>query len=228
MKKGANRFAWDMRYPGAETFPGMIIWGGGTGGPLAVSGEYLAELAVGDTTRSVTFKVMKDPRSAATQESLQEQFEFLVQIRDKLTETHLAVRDIRDIKKQLADLRKRVKGRDDAVETLENAKNIEQQLTTIEEALYQTKSKSRQDPLNFPIRLNNRLSALVGVVATGDNRPTDQARGVYQMLTTAIDAELGKLRMVISNDLANFNELLRAKNTPLVLVKPAEAALKKK
>ncbi|MEE9125879.1 MAG: hypothetical protein V3U11_01950, partial [Planctomycetota bacterium] len=192
VKQGANRFGWNMRYGDAETFPGMIIWGGGTNGPLAPPGHYLAELGVGGEKQGIAFELVKDPRSAATNEDLQEQFRFLIQIRDKITETHLAIREIRDIKTQVKALQKRLKDAD-AKEVLEVGKALVKAITGIEETLYQTKSKSRQDPLNYPIRLNNRLTALVGVVAAGDNRPTAQARAVYAELAQGIDAEIAKL-----------------------------------
>ncbi|MHC4851604.1 MAG: WD40/YVTN/BNR-like repeat-containing protein, partial [Planctomycetota bacterium] len=227
-KKGANRFAWNMRYGDAETFPGMVLWGGGTNGPVAPPGEYLAALTVGGETMSVAFQLVKDPRSAATEEDLQEQFTFLIGMRDKITETHLAIREIRDVKEQVAALQKRLKDDTGAKEVLDAGKALVKELTKIEEALYQTKSKSRQDPLNYPIRLNNRLTALVRVVATGDNPPTAQARAVYAELAQAIDAEIAKLRQVISTGLMAFNHKLMARGTPAIHVKALEAAAKKK
>jgi len=114
-----------------------------------------------------------------------------------------------------------------AKEALAVGKELVKELTKIEETLYQTKSKSRQDPLNYPIRLNNRLTALVRVVATGDNRPTAQARGVYGELARAIDAEIQKLRQVISTGLVTFNDKLKALGTPAIHVKAVEAAAKR-
>src|SRR5947209_8533672 len=87
-------------------------------------------------------------------------------------------------------------------------------LTVIEETLYQTRARSPQDVLNYPIRLNNRLALLAGTVSLGDYRPTDQAEEVRQELTKPIDAELAKLRRVLEEDLASFNALLAKKKVP--------------
>jgi hypothetical protein len=93
-------------------------------------------------------------------------------------------------------------------------------LTEIEEALYQTKNQSSQDPLNFPIRLNNKLAALMGVVARSDTPPNDQSFAVYEDLTRQIDAQLAKLSSIMKTDVPGFNQLVRDQNIPAVVVKP--------
>jgi hypothetical protein len=108
---------------------------------------------------------------------------------------------------------KRLSG-DDAKEIRESAKALEKKLTAVEEALYQTKAKSSQDTLNFPIRLNNKLAAVAGTVGAGDNRPTEAAVQLHKELTEQIDAELAKLRTALAEDLPKFNELLREKKVP--------------
>ena len=99
-----------------------------------------------------------------------------------------------------------------------DAKALDKKLTAVEEALHQTKAKSSQDVLNFPIRLNNKLASVAGTVGMGDNRPTEQAEQVRRELTRQIDEELAKLRQVLSRDLPKFNELLSKKKVPGVFV----------
>jgi hypothetical protein len=102
----------------------------------------------------------------------------------------------------------------------EAAKELDEKMTAVEEALYQTKNRSRQDPLNFPIRLDDKLNALAGSVAIGDYRPTAQALQVKAELTAAIDAELARLRVIWEGDLVRFNELAREKGLPAVILPP--------
>jgi photosystem II stability/assembly factor-like uncharacterized protein len=219
-KKGANRFVWDLRYPAAESFPGMVLWGG-LPAPRAVPGKYQARLRVGPREQTVAFEVKPDPRSSATHDDLEAQFRFLIACRDKLTETHRAIKQMRDIHDQLATLRKRLKDWPDSGEVLDAAAALDKQLTAIEEALYQTKARSSQDVLNFPIRLNNKLVSVAGAVSMGDNRPTEQAVRVKEEVTAQIDAELGKLRAVLDSDLPRFNDLLARKKVPGVFPNPA-------
>ena len=192
----------------------MVIWGSLTG-PRAVPGSYKARLKVGSHEQTVEFTVKPDPRASASQSDYEEQLRFLLAVRDKLTETHRGIKTIRDVREQLTNLNKRLK--DDSAIT-DATRAIDKKLTAVEEALYQTKAKSSQDVLNFPIRLNNKLASVAGTVGIGDYRPTYQAEEVRKELTQQIDAELEKLHRVLSDDMPKLNELLRAKKVPGVFV----------
>jgi photosystem II stability/assembly factor-like uncharacterized protein len=219
-KKGLNRFVWNLRYTAAETFPGMIVWGG-MPAPRAVPGKYQARIKVGDNLQTVDFEVKKDPRNSATQHDLVAQLKFLSSVRDKVTETHRAIKQIRDVREQLTNLQKRLKDKDEFKDVVDEIKAIDKQMTAVEESLYQTKAKSSQDVLNFPIRLNNKLVSVAGAAGDGDNRPTDQVVQVKDELTKAIDAELSKLRTLMESDLPRFNAMLSQKKVPGIFTEPA-------
>ena len=219
-EKGLNRFAWDFRYPDAVRFPGLIMWAGSVTGPRAVPGNYQVKLTVDGKTLSETFEIRKDPRIEASQQDLQRQFDLLTKINAKLSETHAAIIDIRDARKQIDDYAKRVAGQPNAQPIIDAAKSLNAKLTAIEEELYQTKNQSGQDPLNYPIRLNNKLAALGGVVGASDNAPTEQSFAVYDDLTGRIDAQLAKLKAVMAADVPAFNKLVRDQSIPAVFVKP--------
>lgn len=220
MKQGLNRFVWNLRYADAERFDGLVLWGGGTQGPKAVPGSYLARLIVGTDSMTVPVELRPDPRSTTSAADLQAQFDFLLSIRDKLTETHRAIRRIRDVRQQVNALTGRLGDQAGADTIRAAATTLLDRMKAVEEALYQTKNQSGQDPLNYPIRLNNRLSALVGDTAMGDFRPTDQAVQVRDEVARLIDAELAKLNTVLETDLPAFNQLVQAHAVPAVIVKP--------
>jgi hypothetical protein len=220
-EKGLNRFVWDLRYPDAARFPGLIMWAGSTSGPRAVPGTYQVKLTVDGKTMTESFELKKDPRIATTQEDFQKQFDLLTKIRDKVSETHNAIIEIRDVRRQVDDYAKRVAGRPDSQPIVDAAKSLNAKLTAIEEELYQTKNQSNQDPLNYPIKLNNKLAALTGVVASADAAPTDQTYAVYEDLTGRINAQLEKLKQVMATDVPAFNKLVRERDVPAVVAKPA-------
>lgn len=220
-KAGMNRFVWNLRYPDAEGFPGMIIWGSLTG-PRAIPGTYQARIKFGDQQQTVSFEVKPDPRSSATAAETEAQFNFLLSVRDKLTETHTGIKQIRGVREQITGLDKRLKDKEDVSTIVEAAKVIEKKLTAIEESLYQTKAKSSQDVLNFPIRLNNKLASLAGLVGAGDAKPTDQALQVKEELTKQIDTELSSLRQVMSEDLSRLNDMLNQKKIPNIFSETGE------
>jgi photosystem II stability/assembly factor-like uncharacterized protein len=218
-EKGLNRFVWDLRYPDATRFPGMILWSGNTSGPQAAPGSYQVKLTVDGKTLTESFEVRKDPRVSTTQEEFQKQFDLLTKIRDKFSETSEAIIAIRDVRKQAQDYATRVKDQPNAQPIIDAAKALDDKLTAIEEELYQTKNRSNQDPLNFPIRLNNKLAALAGAIAGADAQPTEQQVAVYEDLTGRINAQLEKLRQALATDVPAFNKLVRDQNAPAVWVK---------
>jgi hypothetical protein len=218
---GLNRFIWDMRYPDAVRFPGMILWAGETRGPRVVPGSYQVKLTVDGATLIEGFEVKPDPRLSATAADYAKQLELGLKIRDKITEAHNAIIQIRDVRKQVEDLLKRVKDQPNFKVINDAATVLNKNLTEIEETLYQTRNQSNQDPLNFPIRLNNKLAALGGVVSRGDAAPTEQSYAVYQELEVQIDAQLQRLSRVMTTDVPAFNQLVKEQNVPAVVIKPS-------
>lgn len=219
VKQGLNRFTWNIRYPDAEKFKGLVMWSGSTRGPLAVPGKYFARIISGNDTLAVPFEILKDPRSSVTQEDLQAQFDFLISVRDKLSETNTAIKKIREIRDQMKDVLTKIKGQDAEDEIKKAEKEIDKKITEVEENLYQVKNRSSQDPLNFPIRLNDKLSGVGSLTSIGDYKPTEQAIAVKNELTSKIDVELQKLKDIIANDIPAFNKLVHDSAIPAVILK---------
>jgi photosystem II stability/assembly factor-like uncharacterized protein len=215
---GLNRFIWEMRYPD----PSMVEEGymGGEAmllGPVAVPGTYSVRLIAGDWTQTVSFEIQKDPRVPATQQDLEAQFALLLRIRDRLSETHEAITAIRGIRQQIEQWEQRVQGYEGQEAIQDAGKVLKEKLTAIEEELIQVKAKTRQDTLNHPAKLNVKLSALTGVVASADAAPTEQAYQVFDYLSERVESELKRLQECIDTDLAAFNRLIRETDLPAVM-----------
>jgi photosystem II stability/assembly factor-like uncharacterized protein len=215
---GMNRFTWDLRYPDATTFPGLIMWAGSTRGPMIVPGTYTAKLTVGDKTQTQSFVVKNDPRLKTTPAEFNSQLSLSIQIRDKLSQVNQAVVDIRAAKKQLEDYAARLKDDAAAKKVTDAARDLDKKLTAVEEELYQIKNQSSQDPLNFPIKLNNRLAALLGDVQSTDAGPTKQSNVVYEGLASEANAQLRAADKLLKDDVAQFNKLVKDSNIPAVTV----------
>ncbi|MEM6377487.1 MAG: glycosyl hydrolase [Bacteroidota bacterium] len=200
--KGLNTFNWNLRYPGATTFDGMIIWSAAPArGPKAPLGDYQIRLTAGDYTQTYPFEIKMDPNfKDITAEDLQEQFELAMKIRDKTSVANEAVIKIRETKKDLKNKMANAATKAEAEEI--NA--VMDQLSTIEEDLYQVKNQSNQDPLNFPIKLNNRLASLRRSLENGDARPTDGAYLVFKELSAELDGHLKKLDKVMNDEVSAF------------------------
>jgi photosystem II stability/assembly factor-like uncharacterized protein len=214
---GMNRFVWNLRYPDAIKFPGMVLWSGSTRGPLIVPGTYTVKLTYDGKSASQTFDVVKDPRINTTQEQYLSQLELELQIRDKLNKTHEAIINIRSVRHQVEELAARVEN----PEVAAKAKALIADLTSVEEALYQTKNKANEDPLNFPIRLNNKMASLLAAIQSADAPPTSQEQQVFEDITTGINAQLKKLNTILTDQVPAFNKLVKQQDIPAVSIKTA-------
>jgi hypothetical protein len=213
--KGMNTAVWNLRYPESEPIEGMILWNGNPGGIVAPPGSYFAKIKVGKDSAEVPFTVKADPNYSLTQSDYEGQFTFLKTVQDKFNETQKAIKDIRSLRTQINEFISR-QGKDSVKEVKTMADSINKQLTTIEETLYQTKAKSGQDVLNYPIRLNDKLSGVFGVANSGNASPSKQAKEVYGDLATQIDVQLSKLKMIKEKDIPAFNALIREKALPVI------------
>lgn len=212
--KGFNRFVWDLRHEDAKSIPNLILWAGSVRGPKAAPGRYRARFSAGKISFETEFEIRKDPRlKEITQEDLEIQEQFLLRLRDKLSETHEAILKIRDVRSQVEAWGKR----DAALE--KPAKELSAKLAAVEEELYQTKNRSSQDPLNYPIKLNNKLAALASVAGSAEARPTVQSQELYEELASRVNAQLRTLDGLLKKELEAFNRLVREKNLPAVAVR---------
>ena len=205
VKVGFNTMNWGMRYNGAKTFDGMILWWATTGGPMAIPGAYTVKMDVNGVESTQDFNIVADPRAEATQADYQAQFDFLIDVRDKLTETHEGIINIRKAKAQIDDVMK--KAENDEISEL--GKAIIKDMSKIEKTLYQTKNESGQDPLNFPIRLNNKLGHLASLSGVGSYRPTDSSLAFFAEVTAKIDEQLKMLNEILDTRIAEFNQKVK-------------------
>jgi hypothetical protein len=226
-KAGINSFAWNMRYPDASSFDGIIMWAAGTQGPVAPPGAYQVRLLVdGVPVSTERFALKKDPRSTATPADYAAQFAFLEQVRAKTSQANDAVKTIRYVRSELADREKRLNG--SALSQFETlATPLRTELAVVEDSIYQTKNRSGQDPLNYPIRLNNKIAALAGVAGSAEARPTDQTASVFRGLSTQLDGELAKMRRALDGALPKINSVLKANGQPEIVPRAVELAVPK-
>ncbi len=217
---GLNRFVWDLQYEGATPVPHAPLWGGDTKGPEALPGSYKVRLTVSGNSYTAPLEIQPDPRLKVTQADLQKQFDLLMKIREKVTATDDAINQIRDLREQINAINKRLKGDPRAKVVAEAGKALDKNMTEVEEALIQTKAKSGQDVLNFPIRLNNQLVALGGVVGSATSAPTQQSYEVFDMLAKSADEQLGKWKTIVTTDVKAYDDALKQQDVPALIPKP--------
>jgi hypothetical protein len=216
IKEGNNIFYWDMMYPGAEKVKGMILWWASLDGPMALPGTYKVELSVNNKKRYQSFNILSNPTSEATGSDMKMQFDFINDINTKMTEIHKALKNVTKVSNQVGVLKKSIKDKEKYKALLAFADTLVKDLTKIEEILYQTKSKSGQDPLNFPIRLNNKLAHLNSLTRIGNYAPTQQTIDFKNEITNEIDVELAKLNALFTNGVKELNRKVKESDIDLI------------
>jgi photosystem II stability/assembly factor-like uncharacterized protein len=213
MTPGLHTVSWNLQYPGATTFEGMILWGASTAGPTAVPGAYQVRMTVDGKAQTQPLTVKKHPLfTGVTDADLQEQFDLAMRIRDKVSEANNVVIQIRNIKRQVAE--RAAKSSDAKLKAAGD--RLTKNLSAVEEEIYQVRNQSGQDPLNFPIKTNNRLAGLLRVVNFGDGKPIGNARAIFDDLVAELQGHTDKLKQVMATDLAAFNaEMKRLKLDPI-------------
>jgi photosystem II stability/assembly factor-like uncharacterized protein len=220
---GLNRFVWDLRYEGATKVPQAPLWGGNTNGPEALPGNYQVRLTVLGKSYTAPLEIKTDPRLKISREDLAKQFDLLLKIRDKVTETDDTIIQIRDLREQINTYNTRLKNDPRAKVIADAGKTLDTKMTVVEESLIQTKAKSGQDVLNFPVRLNNDLVALGGVVGSADSAPTKQSYEVFDSVSHAVDEQLAKWKTIVATDVAAYNNLVKQQEVPALILAQPEA-----
>jgi len=211
--EGGNRFIWNMRYPGYQEFEGMVFYSSPNIGPKAIPGNYKARLTMNGNSSEQTFSIVKDPRIDLSQKDFQHQFDFLMKVREQVSRANNAIINIRSIKKDLAYLKEKTK---DNPEIQKMAKDFETELSIIENNIHMTKNQSRQDPLNYGIRINNRLAFLMVDSQRGDQKPTQQAQEFFVEVTKELDKEINDLNTLVEKQATLINEKVEENQIKLI------------
>ena len=210
LEKGGNTHVWDTRGKGAEKLKGMILWWANLDGAKAVPGSYKVHLNVNGTNQSETFKILPDPRAEVSVADMQKQYDFISSINETIDKAHQSIKKIRKINENLDAFTKKYKDNETTKALVEKAKMMKENFSDIEKALYQTKNRSNQDPLNFPIKLTNKLGHLNSLVSIDDFPPTEQDIAVKNEMTAKINTQLDAFNALVEKEMKDFNAQFNA------------------
>ena len=219
IKSGGNTFVWNTLYEGAEILDSMIFWSASFSGAKAVPGKYKVVLEKNGESQEQEFEILPDPRSEVSISQMRLQFDFVNKVNATVDKAHKAIKNIRQIRKKLEEFNSNFSENESVINLVEKAKQLNSSLTEIEKALYQTKNRSRQDPLNFPIKLTNKLGHLNSLVTSNDFPPTNQDELVRKELTAEVENHILKYQKLVSQDLKYFNEEFASLNLDYLTVK---------
>ncbi|MCP9756057.1 glycosyl hydrolase [Lacihabitans sp. CCS-44] len=219
---GLSRFVWNMRYADATEIQGekAPMWAGNTTGPKVVPGQYKIRMILGDKlVKEEIAEIKKDPRVDATEADFKAQFDLLMKIHKKLDESHRNINDIREIRKAVTEYMKAVKDTVIISNFQKITKPMLKNLDDLEQSLLQNKAKAVQDLLAYPIRLNDKIAGIAGVVSSADTKPTKASHNVFNDISSKIDKTSEKLKKIVDEDVPAFNNMVKQNQLPAINLK---------
>ena len=212
-KSGGNRLIWDMRYPGFKSFEGMVLYSSPNVGPKVAPGKYNIKMTYNDQILQKEFEIVKDPRVKISQADYQDQLEFLINVRDEVSRANQKIIDIRNIKNNMIFILEKTRNN---VELQEMINKYLTDISEIENNIHMTKNQSRQDPLNYGIRINNRIAFLLADSQRGDYPPTDQSKEFFIQIKEELDTEILKLDALIDKHSQKIENYLEENKIELI------------
>ncbi len=215
-KNGGNRLIWDMRYPGFKSFEGMVLYSSPNVGPKATPGKYNIKMTYNDMVFQEEFEIVKDPRVKISQADYQDQLEFLIDVRDEVSKANQQIIDIRRIKNNMSFILDKTKDNNELQEMINKYLD---DISVVENNIHMTKNQSRQDPLNFGIRINNRIAFLLADSQRGDYPPTDQSKEFFSQVKEELDIEVTNLKAIIEKHSQKIEEYLNKNKIEVISLK---------
>ena len=215
-RNGGNRLIWDMRYPGFKSFEGMVLYSSPNVGPKATPGKYNIKMTYNDMVFQEEFEIVKDPRVKISQADYQDQLEFLIDVRDEVSKANQQIIDIRSIKNNMSFILDKTKENNELQEMINKYLD---DISVVENNIHMTKNQSRQDPLNFGIRINNRIAFLLADSQRGDYPPTDQSKEFFSQVKKELDIEIINLKALVEKHSQKIEDYLKKNKIELISLK---------
>ena len=210
---GFQNFVWNMYHKEIEKpEEGLILWNGSTSPVLAAPGKYTAKVTIDNTVTEQPFTILADPNYKVSDADLKAQEQFLLSVADNFSSIMKTLKGIKEIRTQIQTVQKKTK---DTVFQKQCA-GILDNLKTIEEALHQTKAKSGQDVLNFPIRLDDKIAGVFEAAAAGYTAPTKQVNETFADLKAQVDIQLKLYDNLKKDGIKALNEAVHKLGIPII------------
>ncbi len=216
--EGMNRFAWDLRYDDPVKTPGAFYGGEGPRGPKAMPGDYQVKMTVAGKTQTAPLKLVMDPRIKDADAGVQKQFELGMQVRDRISQLHTAINEIRDVKVQIKALHTKFGEDQKAKAALDAADDLSKKMSAIEEELIQVNMKSSEGNLVFPNKLNERFDTFRYVIDGANAVPTQAQYEVFKMLSGQLDEQLAKWTQIKKDELPKVGTAIKQLDLPVLLI----------
>lgn len=219
---GMNKLIWNLEYAPTEKVDDLVMWNGSVISGLKVApGKYTIRFKTNTDSMDVEAEVLANPNNKMTQADYEAQVNFLLEVKNKFNDIQKTIKQIRLLREQLTEFTEPL----DSIkhkEVLILADTIQSRITRVEETLYQTRARSPQDVLNYPIRINDQMASIYNFAASGNTAPAQQAYDAYKELSLRADKELSIFKAIQQNELQQLNNLIHQKLIPVISIDEAD------
>jgi hypothetical protein len=222
--EGMNRFAWDLRYDDPVQTPGAFYSGNGPRGPKVMPGEYQVKVTVAGKPQTAPLKLVMDPRIKDADAGVQKQFELSMQVRDRISQLHTAINEIRDLKTQIKGLHTKFADDEKARPVLAAADDLNKKMSAVEEELIQVNMKSSEGNLVFPNKLNERFDTFSHVIDGANAAPTQPQYDVFKTLSDELDKQLSMWTQIKKDDVPKVGAMIKQLDLPVLSIDEKSAA----
>ncbi len=215
---GLQKFVWDMKYSEPDLIDGAVMSLSYTGGPMAAPGTYQVKLVANGEEVAQSLELKADPRWESTTEDLQAQFELAVAVRDTLTAVHDLIRTLRSARTQITEIAERSEMAEYQIKLSSESKELSEKLSALEDKLIQTRSESSQDPINYPVKLDNQYSYLYTVVHSQDAYPIQSSYERFEDLNAKLAQYRQQFDELLQIDIQAFEETIENAGIPRLIL----------
>ena len=217
IKKGFNRFNWDLRRATLPAVENIFVYGDYQGG-IVPPGNYSARISYNNVIDETQITVLADPRIIANKENYNTQERILISIEKSINSIHNSVNKMREVQDQLDQYSKSLES-DKKYEVLNKlGDEISTKLDLWERKLIQPDQKTFQDVINFNNQLNAQFMHLKSYVDGSDPEVTSGAIQRHKDLNQIWNNLEKNLNEIINSDVREFNELYKSMDVPSLIV----------
>ena len=221
---GFNRFVWDMTCPPAELFDETLVTrkyvplakSSPGSGPVVPPGRYQVVLSIGGTDHRAPLTILKDPRLTTSRKDFDRQYDLARRLTDSRSSLRRTVNGLRDLRRQVHDLRQRTGGVPAALAG--HIDRVTQSLDAIEEVLVDIHRETPRDVLRNPAKLDDTLGNLLWTVAMSDTAPATQVVAVAEEVMQKVAAESDRYREIVDTHVSALNAEAVAAGTPAIIL----------
>lgn len=208
VKKGVNRFVWNMRNPTMPGVPSAYLEASFSG-HKAIPGNYtlLLKSTLGESTN--TAKIVDNPDFGLSAADYQEYHAFMSKMEAELTSMHNMINEAMAYQQQLKPLLAKIKSDASKKELHTAGANLLKEMQAWDEDMLQRKSKAYDDVENFPNKFTANYLYLINQTESSIPRVNQGSKDRFEELTKEWEILKARGEKLLKTAIPAYNKSLQ-------------------